>query len=64
MLPFVKLQRESGMYWTERRMYGLRVVRRVTGSKAGALDVCFVKRHGRLPLLHEAMYVPYTSIFL
>ena len=60
MLPLVKLQRESGMHWTERRLYGFKVVRRVVGRKAGVLDLRFVKQHGRLPTLHEAMYVPYT----
>ena len=60
MSPFVKLQRESGMHWTERRLYGFKVIRRIVGLKAGALDVRFVKQHNRLPVEHEAMYVPYT----
>ena len=62
MSPFVKLQRESGMHWTERRLFNLRVVRRVLGSKAGELDVRFIKRYGRLPLVHEVMYVPFTHL--
>ncbi len=62
MRPLIRLVRETGNVWTERRFFDLRTVRRVTGQLAIDLDLQYLKQQSypyKFPTVGSVLYSRY-----
>ncbi len=58
MNPMIRVVRNHRLEWEERRFFGLRCIRKITGKQAGVIDMKYVKFYKTLPPAGSVFYVP------